>query len=114
MKQYSKFCLSIPLMLLVKAEHQKPPDKLGPLETPAWKWTNITMDYISYLLWTSKGHNVIQVIVDRLTKSTHVLLMRTMIHMDNLAKLYVAEILRLHRVPTFIMSYRDSRPVLRF
>ena len=30
---------------MVKAEHQRPHDKLQPLEVPMWKYEQITMDF---------------------------------------------------------------------
>ena len=56
---------------MIKAEHQKPPGLLQPLEIPEWKWEHITMDFVSGLPTTKKGNNAIWVIVDRLTKSAH-------------------------------------------
>ncbi|GJU75718.1 putative reverse transcriptase domain-containing protein [Tanacetum coccineum] len=40
-------------------------------EIPIWKWERITMDFITKLLKTSNRHDIIWVIVDRLTKSAH-------------------------------------------
>ena len=42
----------------VKAEHQKLIDLLHSLSIPKWKWDHITMDFITCLLRTSKGHDV--------------------------------------------------------
>ena len=55
----------------VKAEHQRPAGLLQPLEIPEWKWDQVTMDFVSGLPRTNKGHNSIWVVVDRLTKSAH-------------------------------------------
>ncbi|KAI3742402.1 hypothetical protein L1987_60083 [Smallanthus sonchifolius] len=60
----------------VKAEHQKPYGKIQPLDIPEWKWEHITMDFITKLPRTTKGHDTIWVIVDRLTKSAHFLPIR--------------------------------------
>ena len=29
-----------------KAEHQRPHDKMQPLDIPLWKWEDITMDFV--------------------------------------------------------------------
>ncbi|GKB24611.1 putative reverse transcriptase domain-containing protein [Tanacetum coccineum] len=55
----------------VKAECQKPSGLLVQPEIPMWKWERITMDFITKLPKTSNGHDIIWVIVDRLTKSAH-------------------------------------------
>ena len=51
-----------------KVEHQKPAGLLQPLEVPEWKWDSISMDFVMGLPNTSRGHDIIWVIVDRLTK----------------------------------------------
>ena len=55
----------------VKAEHQQPGGELQPLEIPEWKWDQITMDFVVGLPRTTKCHDAIWVVVDRLTKSAH-------------------------------------------
>ena len=55
----------------VKAENVCPVGLLQPLPVPLWKWENITMDFLVGLPKTASGHDVIWVIVDRLTKSAH-------------------------------------------
>ncbi|KAL9992436.1 putative nucleotidyltransferase, Ribonuclease H [Helianthus debilis subsp. tardiflorus] len=93
----------------VKAEHQKPSGLLQQLEMPVWKWELITMDFVTKLPKTRKGNDTIWVIVDRLTKSAHFLPMKETFSMDQLAKLYVNEIVSLHGIPLSIVSDRDSR-----
>ncbi|GKC52532.1 putative reverse transcriptase domain-containing protein [Tanacetum coccineum] len=66
--KYVEKCLTC---LKVKAEHQKPYGKIQPLEIPVWKWEKITMDFVTKLPRTTKKHDVIWVIVDRLTKNAH-------------------------------------------
>ncbi|KAG8490969.1 hypothetical protein CXB51_014110 [Gossypium anomalum] len=70
----------------VKAEHQLPSELLQPVKIPLWK----------------------------LTKSAHFLPVRTDFSLQKLAKLYVAEIVRLHRVPVSIIFDRDPRFTSRF
>ena len=53
-------------------------------------------------------------IVDRLTKSAHFLLVNVEDSLEKLAKLHVDEILRLHGVPVSIVSDRDPRFTSRF
>ena len=98
----------------VKIEHQKPGGLLQSLPIPEWKWDHITMDFVSGLPRTSRGHNAVWVIVDRLTKSAHFLNMKTTDTLETLSKLYIREIVRLHGVPLSIVSDRDSRFVAQF
>ena len=57
----------------VKVEHQRPTGLLQPLLIPEWKWEHITMDFVMAFPRTLHKHNAIWVIVDRLTKSAHIL-----------------------------------------
>ena len=67
------------------------------------------MDFVLGLPRSPKGHNANWVIVDKMTKSTHFLPIRMNYSLDQLAQLYVDEIVRLHRVPASIVSDRDPR-----
>ena len=98
----------------VKAEHQVPIGLLNPLPIPQWKWDNITMDFVSGFPLTQQKHDSVWVIIDRLTKSAHFILVRIDYSMDRLAELYVDEIVRLHGVPLSIVSDRDPRFTSRF
>ncbi|KAK4382168.1 Retrovirus-related Pol polyprotein from transposon [Sesamum angolense] len=93
----------------VKAEHQAPAGKLHPLTIPEWKWEKITMDFIVGLPRTFRKHDAIWVVVDRLTKSAHFLPIRQNDSLDKLAELYISEIVKLHGIPTSIVSDRDPR-----
>ncbi|KAJ9552657.1 hypothetical protein OSB04_016702 [Centaurea solstitialis] len=98
----------------VKAEHQKPSGLLQQPEIPEWKWEQISMDFVTKLPKTKKGHDTIWVIVDRLTKSAHFLPIKETYSIDKLAQLYVGEIVMRHGVPISIISDRDSRFTSRF
>ncbi|CAL9097860.1 unnamed protein product [Musa textilis] len=98
----------------IKVEHQRPGGLLQPLVIPEWKWECITMDFVSGLPRTSRKHDAIWVIIDRLTKSAHFLPINMTYSLDKLADLYVNEIVRLHGIPKEIISDRDSRFLSRF
>jgi hypothetical protein len=98
----------------VKMENQRPSGLLQPLLIPEWKWENISMDFVCGLPRTSKNHDAIWVVVDRLTKSAHFIPIRMNYSLDKLAELYVNEIVRLHGVPVSIVSDRDLRFTSRF
>ena len=67
------------------------------------------MDFVVGLPRTRRKHDAIWVIVDRLTKSAHFLPIRISQPLESLADLYIREIVRLHGVPTSIISDRDPR-----
>ena len=72
------------------------------------------MDFVTGLPWTQRQHDVIWVIVERLTKSGHFLPVNVEDSLEKLAQLYVDEIMRLHGVPVSIVSDRDPRFTSRF
>ncbi|GKA56508.1 putative reverse transcriptase domain-containing protein, partial [Tanacetum coccineum] len=53
---------------------------------PEWKWEGIAMDFVTKLHRTSSGHDIIWVIVDRLTKSAHFRPMCEDYKMDRLSR----------------------------
>ena len=87
----------------VKAEHQKPSRLLQPLEVAEWKWEHVTMDFVTHLPRTQRRHDVVWVIVDRLTKSTHFLAVQTTFTLEEFCQLYICEIVWLHGVPVPIV-----------
>ncbi|XP_050378569.1 uncharacterized protein LOC126795878, partial [Argentina anserina] len=79
-----------------------------------WKWEQISMDFVTGLPRSKKGHDAIWVIVDRLTKSAHFLPVSMKYSVDVLGKLYVDEVVRLHGAPVSIVSDRDARFTSKF
>ncbi|GJV88309.1 putative reverse transcriptase domain-containing protein [Tanacetum coccineum] len=98
----------------VKAECQKPSSLLVQPEIPMWKWERITMDFVTKLPKTSNGHDIIWVIVDRLTKSAYFIPTRAIDSMETLTRLYIKEIVSWHGMPISIISDRDTHFTSRF
>ena len=76
----------------VKAEHQHPAGLLQPLPIPEWKWEVIPLDFITSLPLTKKQHDSIMVIVDKLSKSTHFIPVKSTYKVVNVAKIFLKEI----------------------
>jgi len=98
----------------VKAVHMKPGGELQPLPIPAWKWEDISMDFIMGLPTTSRGFNSIWVVVDRLTKQAHFLPVKKMYRAPHYAKLYIENLMKLHGVPKTIVSDRGTQFISQF
>jgi hypothetical protein len=98
----------------VKAIYMKPTGLLQPLSVPSWKWGDISMDFISGLPTTKKGHDSIWVIVDRITKTVHFLPIKIDFRPPQYATKYIAEIVRLHGIPKTIVSDRESQFTAHF
>jgi len=92
-----------------KIEHQKPSGLMQPLFVPKWKWNSISMDFVGALPKTVKGFDSIWVVVDRLTKSAHFIPIKTGMSMARLAEIYIEKVVRLHGIPSSIVSDRDPR-----
>ena len=73
------------------------------VDIPNWKWDVINMDFITGLPRTRRQHDSIWVIVDRMTKSSRFLAVKTTYSAEDYAKLYLTEIVRLHGVPLSII-----------
>ena len=72
------------------------------------------MDFVSSFSLTQQKHDSVWVIIDKLTKLAHFIPVMMDYSMDQLAKLYVKEIVRLHGVPFSIVSDGDLCFTSRF
>jgi hypothetical protein len=64
------------------------------------------MDFVLGLPNISRQHDFILVIVDRLTKTTHFLLVHTTHRAERYAEIYIDQIVCLHGIPRTIVSHR--------
>ncbi|XP_049378370.1 uncharacterized protein LOC125843200 [Solanum stenotomum] len=93
----------------VKVEHQKPRGYMQCIELPIWKWDMINMDFVTGLPRSFRKFDSIWVNVDRLTKSAHFLTVKTTYTVEEYARLFIKEIVRLHGVPISIISDRGAQ-----
>ncbi|GKF16765.1 putative reverse transcriptase domain-containing protein [Tanacetum coccineum] len=79
-------------------------------------WPNIKAEIATYdskcltcaKVKTATGQDTIRVIVDRLTKSAHLLPMREDDMLEKLTRQYLKEVVSRHEVPVLIISDRDG------
>ena len=76
----------------VKAEHERLVGLLQPLEVTEWNWEHVTMNFITHLPRTSRGHDAMWVIVDRLTNLTHFPVVWMTFTLEDFCRLYIQEI----------------------
>jgi hypothetical protein len=93
----------------VKVEHRHPAGLLQPLPIPEWKWDVVTMDFITGLPRTSKQHDSIMVVVDKLTKAAHFIPLKTTHRAADVADIFLKEVACLHGIPKTIVSDRDPK-----
>ena len=77
-----------------------------PLEIPDVIWEHVSMDFISGLP-QSRGYDSILVVVDRLSKYSHFLLLKHPYTARHIAEIFVRELVRLHGIPKSLIRDRD-------
>lgn len=84
---------------------------LQPIPIPEHRWEVVTMDFIPSLPKTPRGYDGILLVVDKLTKMTHLMASSQGINNDAVgtARLFFDGVVRLHGIPLSIISDRDTR-----
>ena len=67
------------------------------------------MDFVTHFPQTSQKHDTVWVIVDRLIKLTHFLVVWMTFTLEEFCRLYIREIVRLHGVPVSIVLDWDPK-----
>ena len=105
-KQYVNSCMACQSN---KPSHQHPMGLLQPLPIPHRPWQQVSMDLITQLPLTSKGHDAIVVFVDKLTKCVHYAPTTVKVTSVELAEIFFREVVRHHGLPESIVSDRGSQ-----
>ena len=87
----------------VKVENQHPTGLLQPFPVPEWKWEVISMDFITGLSMTMRQHDFVMLMVDKLTKETQFISLKSTYKTDAIAKIFMKDIFRLHGLPKAIV-----------
>ena len=82
---------------------------MHPLPVPEWKWEVISMDFIIGLPMTWRQHDSIMVVVDRLTKETKFIPVKSTHKTYDIEKIFMKEIFKLHKFPKAIVFDRDVK-----
>lgn len=104
--KYVKTCL---LCQRNKASTKKPAGLLQPLEVPADRWSEVTMDFITGLPCTPGAHDAIMVVCDRLTKFVRFIPCTKDTDTPDVARLFIKHVFAEHGMPERIITDRDTR-----
>ena len=72
-------------------------------------WAFISMDFITGFPMTWKQHDSIMVLVDKLTKAAHFIPMKSTHKTNDIAKIFMKEIFKLHGLLKAIVSDKDVK-----
>jgi len=97
-----------------KPSTQKPSGELQPLPIPERPWKSIGMDLLGPVPESKNGHDMILIVVDRLTKMAHFIPTNSDVTSKQLADLFLQYIFRHHGLPDNIVSDRDPKFTSRF
>jgi hypothetical protein len=93
----------------VKDEHRHPVGLLQYFPIPEWKWEVVTMEFITKFARTSKKHDSIMVVLDKLTKVTHFIPVKSLHKETKIIEIYMHEVAKFHGVSKTIVFDRDSK-----
>ncbi len=86
-----------------------PAGLLQPLPIPTTCWDSVSVDFMTGLPRTSKGHDAICVFVDRLSKYVHIIPTKMSNSAIQFATVFKDNIFRLHGIPKTLVSDRVPR-----
>ena len=102
-----RYVASCTVCQTTKYSTQPPTGLLQPLPIPLMVWDHVSMDFIVGLP-TSRGYTTILVVVDRLTKYTHLGALPPAFDAPRVAALFIDIVVKLHGFPSAIVSDRDT------
>jgi hypothetical protein len=97
-----------------KSATAKPVGFLNPLPVPTEPWESISMDFITELPVTAKGHDTLLVVVDRFSKMVHLAPCHNSLTARQAADLLLSVVFRLHGTPSSFVADRDKLWVSEF
>jgi hypothetical protein len=107
-KIMEKFCWSCVTCAQTKGENGKPVGKLHSLPIASRPWESIGMDFVGPFP-ESEGYNYLWVVICRMSSMVHLIPVNTRTTASQLSTIYIREVIRLHGLPSSIVSDRDLK-----
>jgi hypothetical protein len=93
-----------------KSYLSKPIGFLSPLEIPPHRWHTVTMDFAGPFVASGEGKwDSVLIVVEKISRRTHFIPSLITDNAPTIAKRFFNEIIRLHGMPSVIVSDRDTR-----
>ena len=102
------YCKSCGICATSKDANSKLTGLLHSLPIPDRLWQSIGLDFMSPLS-KSNNFNYLLVVIDQLTSQVHLVPTTTTVTARGVAWLILKEVVRLHGIPEFIVSDRDTK-----
>ena len=87
---------------------------LKEIQVPTWKWEDINMDFLVGLPRTKKQYDSIWVVVDRLTKFSHFIHIKSTYSAEDYATIFIDNIVCSHGILLSIISDWGAQFTSRF
>ncbi|CAI7884107.1 unnamed protein product [Closterium sp. NIES-53] len=98
----------------MKSSKQKKARLLQPLPVPEQPWQVASLNFITRLPSTSRGHDAILVVIDKFSKMGHFIPTNAMATAEATARLFFDRIITIHGVPATLISDRDPKFTSKF
>ncbi|CAI7899456.1 unnamed protein product, partial [Closterium sp. NIES-53] len=93
----------------MKSSKQKKAGLLQPLPVPEQPWQVVSLDFITGLPSTSRGHDSILVVIDKFSKMGHFIPTNATATAEATARLFFDHIITIHGIPATLISDRDPK-----
>lgn len=93
----------------MKAKYKNATSLLHPIPIPEWESEVISTDFITNFPRTSRQHEAIMLVIDKLSKVAHFVVVKSTNSTSAVAQIFIKEIVTFHGFPKKIIADRDAK-----